>query len=240
MNKKRKLANAKEKLRDLQDFIEKLEVLARGVSNTNELIKTEPKQRKQQYDEEANELENQSRIQEELKRNLDLTQKKLRLNELERNKQHFLDLLREKEAELNRLGEKEDGELPADATATVAVASAVSMTGSMGEIESKFKTAENDFECLSLDGNDDNDPINGECRFTSMMTKSRDSNKGSNNKIQHHSPSDLLWSQMKRQLNMRESMRSKKKELEDLIRDEYQISPLPMQVDTYYKKLKIN
>lgn len=213
-------------------------MLARGVSNTNELIKSEPKQRKQEFDQEANELENKHRIQEELKRNLDLTQKKLRLNELERNKQHFIDLLREKEAELNRLGEREDGELPADATTAVAVASAVSMTGSMGEIESKFKTAENDFECLSLDGDDENDLINGECRFTSMMTKSR--NKGSNNKIQHHSPSDLLWSQMKRQLNMRESMRSKTKELEDLIRDEYQISPLPMQVDKFYKKLKIN
>ncbi len=36
----------------------------------------------------------------------------------------------------------------------------------------------------------------------------------------HHSPSDLLWNQMKKQLNMRENLRSKKKELEDLIRDE--------------------
>ena len=37
---------------------------------------------------------------------------------------------------------------------------------------------------------------------------------------QHTSPSDMLWNQMKKQLNMRENLRSKKKELEDLIRDE--------------------
>jgi hypothetical protein len=35
----------------------------------------------------------------------------------------------------------------------------------------------------------------------------------------NHSPSDLLWTQMKKQLNMRENLRNKKKELEDLIRD---------------------
>lgn len=37
---------------------------------------------------------------------------------------------------------------------------------------------------------------------------------------QHNSPSDILWSQMKKQLNMREDLRNKKQELEDLIRDE--------------------
>ena len=49
----------------------------------------------------------------------------------------------------------------------------------------------------------------------------------------HSSPSDLLWSQMKRQLNMRESMRNKKKELEDLIRNENS-APLNDQIRTEF------
>ncbi len=64
-------------------------------------------------------------------------------------------------------------------------------------LEDKFEKAENDFEILSggaLDAVDARGP--------------------------HNSPSDLLWSQMKRQLNMREHLRSKKQELEELIRDE--------------------
>ena len=40
---------------------------------------------------------------------------------------------------------------------------------------------------------------------------------------QHNSPSDLLWSQMKRQLNMRENLRSKKQELEELIQNENRV-----------------
>ena len=48
----------------------------------------------------------------------------------------------------------------------------------------------------------------------------KDEDNDDDNDESPNSPSDLLWSQMKKQLNMRENMRNKKKELEDLIRDE--------------------
>ena len=60
------------------------------------------------------------------------------------------------------------------------------------ELENKFVSAEGDFDAMSIE----------------------------NMNATQCSPSDLLWTQMKKQLNMRENLRNKKKELEDLIRDE--------------------
>lgn len=155
---------------------------------------------------------------------LEREQKAQKLDELKRNKQRLLDLLKEKENELANLAKMTSSVHSFDEAKAASMSAAASnnklINQSMGsdfggsEIESKFKTAENDFECLSVED------VGGECK--SNVTKS---------KLQqqlHHSPSDLLWNQMKKQLNMRESMRNKKKELEDLIRDEYRIGPLPM------------
>lgn len=153
---------AKEKLSELQKFIEKLEKLATGINRTQTI----------EHPDEEHENDKSSQERE---------RKSLRLSELERNKQHFLNLLNKKEAEMNKLtlGEK-----------VKTIGNAISITDSFNEIDTSLEPAIK----------------------------------------QQHSPSDLLWSQMKRQLNMRESMRNKKKELEDLIKDEHQVLPLVKQV----------
>ncbi len=122
-----------------------------------------------------------------------------RLDELKRNKQKLLELLKEKEAESAELA-KLCTAFKTNKEVVVAKESAAEEEeeeeGAGDDVEDRFETAENDFgEVLSV----------GE------------------EYEQNASPSDLLWSQMKRQLNMRENLRSKKQELEELIRVENRI-----------------
>lgn len=125
-----------------------------------------------------------------------------RLEELKRNKQKLLELLRQKENESAQLAKLYSSYSEANVKKdevktkpTIPTAEPIDLDNET--IENKFESAENDFEILS----------NGGIPFQ-------------NESFQHNSPSDLLWSQMKKQLNMRENLRNKKQELEDLIRHE--------------------
>ena len=181
MNLTSKLANAKEKLKQLQGIIANL----KNVSTKSELS---PKEQSELEQKEAaaalkilNEIEKQKQQQ--------------RLEDLKRNKQKLLELLKEKENESAELAKlytsysesKSEGIEPTNEKQTQLELDY--------NIENKFESAENDFEILS-----------------NMASPSKT--------YQHNSPSDVLWSQMKKQLNMREDLRNKKQELEDLIRDE--------------------
>ncbi len=123
------------------------------------------------------------------------------LNELEKQKQRerLEELKRNKLKLLELLKEKEaeSAELAKLCTAYKTTKDVVNTANKEEEeeadVEDRFETAENDFEeVLSVD-----------------------------EEFEHNaSPSDLLWSQMKRQLKMRENLRNKKQELEELIRVE--------------------
>ena len=129
-----------------------------------------------------------------------------KLNELKQNKERLLKLLKEKEQESELLtklySSHSSSHLDANKTDELNHMQAVLFNTPNGqsrqeyngdaEIENKFVSAEDDFD----------DALSTERLHLSQR-----------------SPSDLLWSQMKKQLGMRESLRNKKKELEDLIRD---------------------
>jgi hypothetical protein len=72
-------------------------------------------------------------------------------------------------------------------------------------MERRFQSAENGFDCILPLKTDLNNHLKD------------DEDAEMNAKLQG---SDLLWSEMKKQLNMRENLRNKKKELEDLIKNE--------------------
>lgn len=223
----------------MQDFIEKLEKLAR-TSNGSSVGRYETKKRSSNDDEEEEEDDEEEEEEEEedeeneyeREERLEREKKANRLSELERNKQHLLELLRQKEIELSNLAKLTSSTTPQQQQSPERskLNSQSMVTSDFGEIESKFKSAEDDFDCL-LSVNGDDEALNGAGAGLRAALNIKQLSPSSLAKIQktaaasHHSPSDLLWNQMKRQLNMRESMRSKKKELEDLIRDEYQNAP---------------
>ncbi len=148
----------------------------------------------------------------------EISNKMQQLEELKMSKQKLVDLLKEKETESAKLtkmymslrnqrtnsdtmqssqsslfeGNKENENEEEDEESNTLVNDLY--------LENKFNLAENDFDTLSLDNA-----------------------KIGNNKLDaayKHSPSDYLWIEMKKQLNMRENLRNKKKELEDLIQNE--------------------
>jgi hypothetical protein len=168
---KKKLSNAKEKLKQLQDLIVKLQVVS--TDNSPPPV-TKPK-------EDLKPLDALSDI-EKLKT-------EAKLSELKHNKERLLRLLKEKESEseiLTKLYSSHANQQPLSSLQSHADNEPVDF-----EIENKFASAEGDFDAMSIEN------VNGN----------------------QSSPSDLLWTQMRKQLSMRDNLRNKKKELEDLIRD---------------------
>ncbi|RNA20249.1 pericentriolar material 1 [Brachionus plicatilis] len=161
---KQKLLNAKEKLKELQNLISRLQVISDETGIEADFSVAEHK-----IDEQTNEYLKKFEIQ----------QKEEKLDELNRNKQKLLELLSRKEQE------------------TGLVKNCANDGSYLNEIESTFKAAENGFDMLSVENF--HDEPDERC----------------------HSPSDLLWSKMKKQLAMRENLRNQKSELEECIRDEY-------------------
>jgi hypothetical protein len=150
-----------------------------------------------------------------------------KLDELKRNKQRLMELLSQKEAESRQLAQ-----LHASLSQEVTTAPALKQSNSRqqitaadssfvndAEIENTFRRAENDFDMLLPVG--DVDQLTHSQQQQLHRALSSVNNNNGSSEFAARSPSDLLWTQMKKQLNMRESLRNKKKELEDLIRDEH-------------------
>ena len=131
-----------------------------------------------------------------------------RLDELKRNKQKLLEMLKQKEtesAELARLYTSHTSQKSLNDSRSNDNKVASTLTPAL----SSSLQRKNDF-VYPLELNTDLDAAENEL---DLMLSSKTSEN-------HHSPSDLLWNQMKTQLNMRENLRTKKNELEELIRDE--------------------
>ncbi|CAF0749445.1 unnamed protein product [Brachionus calyciflorus] len=176
---KKKLNNAKEKLQELQDLISRLQILSDDMSSidlANELNISQSQIHEMQQAEANKALHFLNEIERQ--------KKEEKLEELKQNKQKLLEILRQKDQEARVLENFQQQKN--NSTNDISY---------LNEIESKFKSAENGFDILSLEN----------LQETEMC----------------HSPSDVLWSQMKKQLNMRENLRNKKKEFEDIIREEY-------------------
>ncbi len=168
---------------------------------------------------------------------LDRQKKIEKLEELKRNKQRLMELLKEKEAESKKLAQlhtslNHDEANPAFAssksplsilTNTLKASNSRQLldvsNANDTEIENTFRRAENDFDMLLPIG--DSDKVNEKLTVSSNTATLALNSRGDSTTDFARSPSDLLWNQMKKQLYMRESLRNKKKELEDLIRDEY-------------------
>ena len=203
------MTNAKEKLQQLQDLIAKLQ----HVSSNNTAEASPGLTSKQLHDVQQKEAAKALDVLNEIEKQ----KAEEKLNELKQNKERLLRLLKEKETEseiLTRLysshtnqqanslnssklkaalfnsSSQITNEVTAAGAACFNKSASLSVNGDF-EIENKFVSAEGDFDAMSIENINPN-----QC-----------------------SPSDLLWSQMKKQLNMRENLRNKKKELEDLIRD---------------------
>jgi len=137
-----------------------------------------------------------------------------RLDELKRNKQKLLELLKQKEtesAELARLYTSHTSQKSLDNSRSNddRVEPTVAPTTEPAPVSSSSLQRTTDF-VYPLELNTELDAAENDLE---MMLNSKTFEN-------HHSPSDLLWNQMKKQLNMRENLRSKKNELEELIRDE--------------------
>jgi hypothetical protein len=145
-----------------------------------------------------------------------------KLNELKQNKERLLKLLKEKEKEsemLTKLYSSHSNQYSNTNNSSKKMeelnkfkASLLSSVTSAGENE----LAPSFNKSISL-------PLVEDCeienKFVSAEGDFDDAISIENLHLNQCSPSDLLWSQMKKQLNMRENLRNKKKELEDLIRD---------------------
>ena len=148
----------------------------------------------------------------------EISNKMQQLEELKMSKQKLVDLLKEKESESAKLTKMYMNLRNQRKNSDTVQSSKSSLYEEKNEdekddeddeeesntlvndlyLENKFNLAENDFDTLSLDN---------------VKTNKLDA-------AYKHSPSDYLWIEMKKQLNMRENLRSKKKELEDLIQNE--------------------
>ena len=167
---KQKLINAKEKLKDLQSLISRLQAISDETGIGADFGLAEDK-----IDQETFSSIKKAEIE----------QKEKKLEELNRNKQKILELLSQKEQEA-----------AVERKNLIKTSSSTNDVSYLNEIESKFKAAENGFDMLSIENlQADTEPC--------------------------HSPSDILWSKMRKQLAMRENLRSQKNQLEECIRDEF-------------------
>ena len=211
----RKLMGAKEKLKQLQDLISRLTL----ISSANEKVEENPLAQSSKKIHELQQKEANKAL--DYLNELERQKKQDKLDELKRNKQKLLELLHEKENEAKKLEQLQITMIQDDMTITKTSSmrsplpilnNSLRATNNNTDldIENNFRRAENDFDVLlSVEGGNN-----------SYGSNVKSTTTGANIDFAH-SPSDLLWKQMKKQLNMRENLRNKKKELEDLIRDEY-------------------
>lgn len=137
----------------------------------------------------------------EILNEIDKQKQQDRLDELKQNKQKLLQLLKQKE--------NESAELARLYTSHHSSQKELNISTSKSNDYNHIVYPPNEFESAA----DEND-------LELFLKTSENQQQQQQQTSFHHSPSDLLWNQMKKQLNMRENLRSKKKELEDLIRDE--------------------
>ncbi len=197
-----KLENARSKLVDLQDLIKRLQSF--WIANEDNL--PEHNDFAKQKDKEEREI--QRLIIKDEEENEQIRKQKTKLEELKRNKEKLLEILREKESEsarLNKLYALNNSDNDANQ-----VKSKLAISQSSSPIKSPFSSSnllkqEGIVYLNDVDIDDDEDEVEEEEKINTAQT-------------------DTLWTQMKKQLNMRESLRNKKKELEDLIRDAYNLN----------------
>lgn len=147
-----------------------------------------------------------------------------KLNELKQNKERLLKLLKEKEKEselLTKLYSSHSSQYLNTSNSSKKMedlnkfkASLLNSTNPSSELEMALPSFKKQTS-IALETDFDI-----EDKFVSAEGDFDDAISIENMHLNQRSPSDLLWNQMKKQLNMRENLRNKKKELEDMIRNE--------------------